>query len=375
MKICFASPSVGSTPGGSETIIRQFAEHLSEKHKVTILTGKSQSTPSQENIKDAPYEVLTVPFWPRFSLKNNLASKIIPRLDPYKTESLSFYYNIKLRPKIKERIKKMDVLSTHYRLDSRLFSNLAFKYGVPSVFHILGSAYSNEFFNKDKSTLYVATDILTKNNLNSKHDINIENVVTPGIPSDVLLKNRENMDPNKKNLLFVGRLQPSKGLFELIEIFKRLSESMDDVNLTIIGDGDIKHDLMETVKKYGLDKKTIFKGAVAYENLFDYYFNSDLFVFPSKKETFGMVALEAMACGMPVIASDIPSLKEATGGRAIFVSSDDIDGWVNNIKKLLSDTNSMKKLSEKGREWAGNFTWEKKAEEYEKCLLKAVEKF
>jgi len=64
MKICFVNPSIGTIAGGSETIIHQFAEHLGKRHEVTILTGKSRYKPVQKDLLDAPYEVLTTPFWP-----------------------------------------------------------------------------------------------------------------------------------------------------------------------------------------------------------------------------------------------------------------------------------------------------------------------
>lgn len=375
MKICFITPSTGTIQGGVETTVRQFAKHLSKKHDVTLLTGKSPINPLQKDILDHKYEVLTVPFWPRFTLKNNFLTKVIPRLDPYKTESLSFYYNILLRPKIKDIIKGMDVISTHYRLDSRLFSNLGQKLGVPSVFHILGGAYSKDFFEKDRSILYVATEPTTKNLLESTHNLDIKYVVTPGIPSEVLSRPINESRYSQKKLLFVGRLQRSKGLFELIDIFEKLSKSEDNMSLTVVGDGEILNALKETVKERNLHTKIKFLRSVSNLKVFDLYFESSLLLFSSKQETFGLVPLEAMACGLPVLASDIPSLKVTTGDNALLLPPGDIDLWVDRIKNLLSDKNKMIKTGEKGRKWAEKFTWEIKSEEYEKCLYAAIEKF
>jgi glycosyltransferase involved in cell wall biosynthesis len=100
-----------------------------------------------------------------------------------------------------------------------------------------------------------------------------------------------------------------------------------------------------------------------------------VFIFPSKNETFGIVPLEAMACSLPVVCSDIPALRESTGGNAILVPPEDLDSWVNAVTKVLSDEELRKELSKKGIEWAKRFTWEKKAEEYAKGLLKAREMF
>ncbi len=375
MKICFINPSVGTIAGGSETIVHQFAKHLCEKHDVTILTGRSRHKPMQKELLDTPYEVLTVPFWPRFTPPNNLACKLIRRLTPYKAESFSLYYNILIRPKIKQRIKNMDVISTHYWLDSRLFSNLAFKLGVPSVFHILGGPYSQEFFEVDKSTLYIATNLYTKNLINDAHGRFIEDIVTPGVPSWVFSRSRDETQKKLNDLLFVGRLQPSKGLYELMDIFTKLRESNPNLKLTIVGDGDIMEDLREIGIKRNLQGEITFTGQLPYKKVFEWFNNSRVFIFPSKNETFGIVPLEAMACGLPVVCSDIPALRESTGRNAILIPPEDLDSWIEAVTKILSDEELRKELSKKGIEWAKRFTWEKKAEEYAKGLLKARERF
>lgn len=376
MKICFITPSTGTIQGGAETTVRQFAKHLAKKHEVTLLTGKSPHKPLQEEILDPQYEVLTTPYWPRFTPLNNIVSKLISRLTPYKTESFSFYYNVLLRSKIKRRIKDMDIISTHYWLDSRLFSNLALKLNVPSVFHILGGPYSKEFFEADKSTTYVAVSKGTQTLINKTHNINIEDVVTPGIPSNIFLDDEVGSDKEgPPSLLFVGRLQPSKGVYDLIEIFSGLIKKHSPLKLTIVGEGDILKELKEKVTKHNLHGKVIFTGAVPYDEVFKYYRSSTILVFPTKNEVFPLVSIEAMACGIPVVTSDIPSLRESTGGNAVLLPPKDLDAWVDTINQLLENKRQREELVLKGIKWAKEFTWEKKAAEYEKALIKAREIF
>lgn len=269
----------------------------------------------------------------------------------------------------------MDVISTHYWLDSRLFSNLAFKLDVPSVFHILGGPYPKALLNVDRSTLYVATSGYTQKIINDAHDFKIEDVVTPGIPSWLFSHQQKERGEQEKRLLFVGRLQETKGLIELIDIFSKLSETSSNLSLTIVGDGDIMGKLKELAKSRGLHKKIIFTGQVPYDKIFEYYFDSTLFIFPSKSETFGIVPLEAMACGLPVVASDIPGLKDSTGGNAVLLPPENVDLWIDTIGKLLKDEKQRSNLSANGIKWARDFTWEKKAEEYEKALQKAIDIF
>ncbi len=376
MKICFISPSVGTIAGGSETIIHQFAKHLGRKNNVTILTGRSRTKPMVEAMKEGHYEVLTVPFWPRFTPLNNIAIKLVPRLTPYKTESFSFYYNVLLRSKMKQRIRDMDIISIHYWLDSRLFSNLASKLNVPSVFHILGGPYSKEYFEADKSTMYVAVSRGTQKLINETHDLNIEDVATPGIPSSIFLDDDKKVKKEREpSLLFVGRLQPSKGLFELIEMFNRLQKRHPKLKLTIVGEGDILKGLKDKVSEYNLGGKVTFTGALPYEDVFKYYRSSTIFVFPTKSEVFPLVSIEAMACGIPVVASDILSLRESTGKNAILLSPEDLDAWVDTLSRLLEDKRERENMALKGIKWAREFTWERKAAEYETALMKAREIF
>jgi glycosyltransferase involved in cell wall biosynthesis len=326
----------------------------------------------QKELSQVNYEVLTVPYWPRFTTMNNLACKVIPRLTPYKAESFSFYYNILMRGKLKQRIKEMDVISTHYWVDSRLISNLAHRLGVPSVFHILGGPYSKEFIEVDKSTMYIAVSQGTKDLINKTHNLQIQDVVTPGIPSELFDKDREIEDEKKiKRLLFVGRLQPSKGVYELLEIFIRLAKVRTDVSLTIVGDGDIMDRLKETIRRHKLQDRIELTGSIPYHDVFEHYRSSTVLVFPTKKEVFPLVSIEAMACGLPAVVSDIPSLRESTGSNAILVPFDDIDLWVEKLSMLLDDEALRRSLSDKGREWARQFEWEKMSRKYEAGLIKA----
>jgi glycosyltransferase involved in cell wall biosynthesis len=376
MKIGFINPTVGTIAGGSETIVHQFATHLGKDHEVTVLTGRNRNREMKKEVKEGPYELVTVPFWPRFTPLNNTATRVVRKLTPYKTESFSFYYNVLLRSSVKKRIAGMDIISTHYWVDSRLFSKLAHRLNVPSVFHILGGPYSKEFFEADKSTGYVAVSRNTRDTINNAHNIGIEDVVTPGIPS-FLLSSRETrkMDDKNLSLLFVGRLQPSKGLFELLVIFKGLLKTHPHLKLTIVGDGDIFGQLKKKIADNRLEGNVNLTGTVPYQKVFDYYRSSTVLVFPTKSEVFPLVSIEAMASGLPVVASDIPGLQESTGNNAVLLPPDDIDAWVTKLDNLLKDRIRRQELSEKGIKWAGDFAWEKKAQEYGRCLQKVRKEF
>lgn len=108
-----------------------------------------------------------------------------------------------------------------------------------------------------------------------------------------------------KILLFVGRLGLEKNVSFLIDSFKIITDSLSNVKLIIIGDGSERNRLEEQTNNLMLNNKVIFAGWQEPDRVIDFYKNSDLFVFPSLTETQGLVSLEAMAGGLPVVAANV----------------------------------------------------------------------
>ena len=94
------------------------------------------------------------------------------------------------------------------------------------------------------------------------------------------------------------------------------------------------------------------------------YQNALCFLFPSLRETFGMPILEAMACGIPVITSNITGCSEVAGDAAMMVNPRSTDEIISAMKRLIESSELQKKLSKKGIEHALRFTWEKSAREH-----------
>ncbi len=107
---------------------------------------------------------------------------------------------------------------------------------------------------------------------------------------------------DEKILLFVGRLGQEKNIELLMETFKMVSESLANTRLIMVGDGPLRKKLLKMTDDYMLNDKIIFTGEKEPDEVVDFYLASDLFVFPSLTETQGLVTLEAMAGGLPVIA-------------------------------------------------------------------------
>jgi glycosyltransferase involved in cell wall biosynthesis len=118
-------------------------------------------------------------------------------------------------------------------------------------------------------------------------------------------------------LLTLGRLaadEPGKGFDQVLELLPRLARRIPDVVYVIAGDGDDRARLERKAHRLGVDNRVVFTGAVPEQEKADLYRLADVYVMPSRGEGFGFVFLEAMACGVPVVASRVDGSREAVRG-------------------------------------------------------------
>jgi glycosyltransferase involved in cell wall biosynthesis len=115
------------------------------------------------------------------------------------------------------------------------------------------------------------------------------------------------------------------------------------------------------ISELNLGNKVRFIGEVPGGRLVRLYQGARIFALPSVYEGFGLPALEAMACGVPVIASTGGSLPEVVGTAGILIDPHDVDGWANALERLLLDPQEEKRLREAGSQQAANFSWNKAA--------------
>jgi len=130
-----------------------------------------------------------------------------------------------------------------------------------------------------------------------------------------------------------------KGADKLIHAVSRLS--INDYHLFLVGGGELIPDLEKLVKKFKIENRITFTGWQADERLVKFYQAADLFVLPSidRSEAFGIVLIEAMACGVPVIASDLPGVRAVVrdSETGLLVKPRDVEGLKQAIEKILTD--------------------------------------
>ncbi len=176
---------------------------------------------------------------------------------------------------------------------------------------------------------------------------------------------RERYQLDDPFVLYVGNIKPHKNLERLIDAFDRLRRSgFDRVRLLIIGDEISKYPaLRRSVHQHKLHKHVRFFGFVPIETLAVLYRLASVFVFPSLYEGFGLPPIEAMACGTPVVTSNVSSLPEVVGDAALLVDPYDPESIADGMRQLLTNAELRATLCARGLAQACKYSWQQSIEQ------------
>jgi glycosyltransferase involved in cell wall biosynthesis len=170
-------------------------------------------------------------------------------------------------------------------------------------------------------------------------------------------------------LLYVGGISPHKNLDLLLDVLAALRRqpSLQECRLVLVGDytRDVFYSSYEALRRktaqLGLTEAVIFTGYVTDSELVYLYNAATVFVLPSLCEGFGLPALEAMACGTPVVASAAGSLPEVVGDAGLLCNLGDPGAFREAVERVLRDPGLRACLRERGLKRAGEFSWEESA--------------
>lgn len=171
-------------------------------------------------------------------------------------------------------------------------------------------------------------------------------------------------------ILFIGNLSPYKGPDVLLRAMPKILKEIADARLVFVGSGVMEEELEGLCKRLGVEKNVKFAGFVEESMKSFYYKAADVFVLPSvmKHEIFGIVNLEAMVCGVPIVASKIGGVPDVVkdGENGLLIPPRDSKALADVIIYLLENENVRKKMGKNGREKVKNYSWERIVEETEK---------
>ena len=293
-----------------------------------------------------------------------------------------------------------DLVHSHYWLSGIAGNILKTAWGVPMVqmFHTLGlmkqrvgrteeEREGNYRIEGERNVMNTSDRIIAateaeRSQLEMLYGVNHQKVsiIPPGvnihhfypIPKDEA-KEAIGIEPGKRVALFVGRIEPLKGVDTLIEamaIVKRKCKSFSCPHYLVVIGGDPDEDreqlntemlrLQNLCRDLGLDDMVVFLGKRSQLTLPYYYAAAEVVVMPSFYESFGMVALEAMACGTPVIASKVGGLAILVqeGKTGYFIPSQDAEALADRLRLLFTSEDHRQELGRNAAEFARSFSWE-----------------
>lgn len=228
-------------------------------------------------------------------------------------------------------------------------------------------------FIMSKTIISISTPLTTsylKENLDATKIVQIPNGVdlikfAPISSSEKnILRARLGLNPESRYIIFVGAVIPRKGIDILVSAFFRLAAQIDDLHLLIVGPDDFtdrqRHqpetnqfviDLHQQIDKAGLSNRVLWTGMV--NNVNEYLQASDIFSFPSRREGFGIVIIEAMSVGLPVVVSSLDGISSDiihSGHDGIIVQNEDPDEYARHLFYLLTDKPAALQMGEYARQ-------------------------
>lgn len=292
------------------------------------------------------YSLLEQIYWPFLIRKDNLTCLHVP------------HYTFPIFARIPVIVTLHDAVYYHYKPKSILaFVYYRFMHRI--------AAYQSKYvitvseFSKRELTTYLGID--------PGKIVIIPNAIDPSFrrqPYETIAAIKDRYCLPESFVLYVGTNKPWKNLQTLLRAFARVVQEKGGCVLVIAGKrGRYEEDLQGIIQKLCLQENVILLGEIPEKDLPALYSAARLVVCPSFYEGFGLVPLEAMACGTPVIASNAASLPEVVNGATILIDPLDVEGWKEAIIRVWDDAALREELRYAGLQWSGKFTVERMAQQ------------
>lgn len=369
--------------GGGGVAMETIAKELARRHTVHVLTSGAGGLPSEETLADGHISVFRCPAFMRHS--KSVASI---------SSMLAFWpLGVRLGKKLLRRYR-YDVINTWFAIPSGPVGvGIAKRGGIPHVLTIIGgdiydpskrySPHHNPLLKRvvrsvlgkaDRHTA-ISRDIETRARDIYGFDRPID-VISLGIAEPTFEpRSRRDLDlrDDVTYLISVGRIIRRKDYPSLLGALKKIER--DDVHLLLLGDGPERGNLEALSNELGIAERVHFRGFVSDEEKYQLLAAADIFTLTSLHEGFGLVYLEAMHCGLPVIAG-------RSGGQTDFLTegetgylarTGDLESLASALRRMIDEPELRAAMAERNRELVKNYYASATAARYEKLFESARE--
>jgi glycosyltransferase involved in cell wall biosynthesis len=244
-----------------------------------------------------------------------------------------------------------------FRVGQRLYQNILTRLSVHRASHLITYSASTA---RDLTRFFaVPAEKIT--------------VIFPGVDAayqpvqdkGLLAAFRRRHDLPERFILFVGTLEPRKNLLTLLQAYAEFRRETKSAHRLVLGGGKgwLQQPIFAAIEELGLQDAVVLPGYIPEDELPLWYNTADVFVYPSLYEGFGLPPLEAMACGTPVIASNVSSLPEVVADSGVLVDPHQSHQWASALSQLCQDADLRAELGSRGMQRAQQFSWTRMARE------------
>lgn len=355
--------------GGIGYYVYNLSRKLFERgHTVTVITrGSLQET--RNHVIDG-VNVLRVPFFPLYPFHVFLLSVSVNR----QFKSLEPEFNIvhlhtPMPLFVRTSLPLITTVHTPMKIDARYHE-------VINLYSLAEKAQSLTVYPCAESRAFKASNKITSVSSTVAHELEEYGlnpdeitVVHNGVDEKAFVPGRERRS-SERYILYTGVLRARKGLFDLLQCASCVCKVHNDVSFAICGKGPFLNKLKEKARKMNLQDKVAFLGYVERSRLIQLYQEAEIQAIPSHYEGMPTVLLEAMSCGLPVVATDVGGNKEVIlpGANGFLVPPRSPEKMAKIISRLLDDPLLREKVGRAARKTVlNNFTWDKIADNVIKC--------
>lgn len=338
-------------------------ELVKRGHDVVVYTSDACNRENRLNIKSAEVEEMKVYYF------RNISMWFVKESNLFITPELS--------KKMKSDLKSFDVVHAHEytTYQNIIVHRFAKKYGVPYVLQAHGSLpkigrrarkwiydlFFGSYLLRDASRVIALSSMEAKQYGAAGVSAGKIAIIPNGIdlsqycdlPPKGAFKKKFGLSEKGKIVLYLGRINKIKGVDILVRAFADIAANLNDTTLVLVGPDDgYLGELKALIKALRMDSNVLLTGPLYGENKLQAYVDSDVYVLPSRYETFPMGLLEACACGKPVVASMVGGLSDliADGVTGLLVPPEDFHQLACSIRSLLDDTVTAESIGLRGRE-------------------------
>lgn len=376
--------------------------------KVSILAlhlgygGIEKSIASLANIIVQKYEVEIICIYkildqPAFNFNPKVKIKYLLDGGPNREEFMNYVRKYKYMSAFFEGIKalkilhlkKKNMLTEIINSDSDIIISTKYIFnewlGDYGKEHVLKIGWEHNHYHDDmryanrvsKSCHKLDYLVLVSNSLNAFYQGRLRNTKckTVFIPNiiEYIPKEKDISPLTDQRLISIGRLSPEKGFMDLLQIFNLISENYPKWHLDIIGDGPLKGKLEKYIREHQLEKRVTLHGFRDKEYIYKMLMQSSIYLMTSYTESFGIVLLEAMSCGLPCVAfSSAEGANEIiTSGRdGYLIKNRNFSAYLKKVEDLIENEKVRKKIGLEGRRTVKKYSSSVVAKEWFNLLEK-----